>query len=245
MNEYSNKALSNDITAHHPVKTMFDSIAARYDRANHWMSFNLDHRWRRIAISHVLPHTTIQAVDLCAGTLDFSIALLKAFPQSVINAVDFSERMLNYGLHKIPPQHRGVVTILNEDATQTSLPSGEANVVLCGYGMRNIPDQSAALIEISRLLQPGGQFITLDFFRPTTRTAQLFAAVVEKHLIPWMGGFITKEPEAYRYLHDSIANYHTLGSYRALLRAHGFEVSHSTHLAGGITSLIVARKPAL
>jgi demethylmenaquinone methyltransferase / 2-methoxy-6-polyprenyl-1,4-benzoquinol methylase len=224
------------------IQQMFDDIAPTYDKLNRWLSLSSDHTWRARAIAAIAPRLTLRVLDLCAGTLDMTAELLKHHPHAEVTCVDFSQPMLDLGLAKIPTALQSRVTMTCEDALNLSLPDASVDVVVCAFGIRNLPDQIKALTEIHRVLTPDGQFIIIEFFQPTTWSSRLFTKTYGKYVVPWLGGKISHNPEAYEYLHKSTKAFYPLAAYRALLTMHGFHVEKTANLSGGIANLVNARK---
>jgi demethylmenaquinone methyltransferase/2-methoxy-6-polyprenyl-1,4-benzoquinol methylase len=179
-------------------------------------------------------------VDLCAGTLDCTAATLRRFPQSEILAVDFSQEMLDHGLSKVPHVFQNHVSIQCGDVLEMDLPQRSVDVVLCAYGMRNIADQTEILKKIQGWLAPDGELIILEFFKPKGRMSRIFSNTYSKYILPAVGGLVSGDSNAYKYLHDSIQDFYSLSAYRALLAQCGFHVIRNEELTGGITSLVVA-----
>ncbi|MBI2346204.1 MAG: ubiquinone/menaquinone biosynthesis methyltransferase [Deltaproteobacteria bacterium] len=224
------------------IQQLFTQIAPTYDKLNRWLSFSRDRQWRAKAIAAATAKLEMRVVDLCAGTLDLTVACLKRFPHARITAIDFSQRMLDLGLKKVPHVFHAQTDLRCGDALATGLPDRSADCVMCAFGMRNLADQHRALAEIRRLLAPEGEFVMLEFFPPETRLARLFAKTYGRFVIPALGGLIAKNRAAYEHLRDSTASFYPLSAYRALLAQHGFIVTRAEYLSGGICGLIVARK---
>lgn len=226
------------------IQQLFTTIAPTYDTLNHWLSFSRDKQWRTRAIAAASARLEMRVVDLCAGTFDLTLACFKRFPHARVTAVDFSQRMLDLGCAKLPHFFQQQVALRCADATATGLPDRSADLVLCGFGLRNLPDQRRALQEIRRLLAVGGECVILEFFQPTTRIARLFAKTYGRYIVPMLGGLIAKNRAAYEHLRDSTATFYPMPAYRALLTQHGFAIRRAEHLTGGICGLLVAEKIA-
>lgn len=224
------------------ISKMFSDIAPTYDRLNRRLSFKQDLRWRDAAIKHITPKLSHQILDLCAGTLDMTVQLLKHFSHAQITAIDCSQEMLAQGAAKIPYVFRGQVTTQCQDAQQLDCADHTFDSVVCAFGIRNIPDQQRALNEIWRVLVPGGELVILEFFQPTTWFARLFANTYGRFVIPIVGGWLSHHRQAYRYLHESTANFFPLPAYRGLLRQHGFTIRAEQALTGGVATIVVAEK---
>ncbi len=223
-----------------PIADLFSRIAPSYDKLNHLLSFSRDKAWRKKMIDAITPRLSLRVVDLCAGTMDCTVALLRKFPQAEVAAVDFSQEMLDQGFAKVPHVFQNHVSIQCMDVLQMELPPRSVDVVLCAYGMRNIPDQAAILKKIQGWLAPDGELIVLEFFNPRSRMARLFSNTYSKYILPTVGGLISGDSSAYKYLHNSIQEFYSLSAYRALLSQCGFQVVSTEDLTGGITSLVVA-----
>lgn len=223
-----------------PIANLFSRIAPSYDKLNHLLSFSRDKKWRQQMIDAITPRLSLRVVDLCAGTLDCTVQLLRRFPQAEVVAADFSQEMLDQGLAKIPHVFQNHVTVQCVDVLQMEFPQRSVDVVLCAYGMRNIPDQAAILKKIQGWLAPDGELIVLEFFKPKSRIARFFSNTYSKYVLPAVGGLVSGDSSAYKYLHNSIRDFYSLPAYRALLNQCGFHVISDEDLAGGITSLIVA-----
>lgn len=223
-----------------PIADLFSRIAPSYDKLNHLLSFSRDKKWRQKMIAAITPRLSLRVVDLCAGTLDCTVATLRKFPQAEILAVDFSQEMLDQGYAKVPHVFQNHVNIQCGDVLEMNLPPRSVDVVLCAYGMRNIPDQTAILKKIQSWLAPDGELIILEFFKPKSRMARLFSNTYSKYILPTVGGLVSGDSSAYKYLHNSIQEFYSLSAYRALLTQCGFHIMHDEDLTGGITSLVVA-----
>ncbi len=221
---------------------MFTKIAPTYDVINRRLSFAHDQRWRQQAIANLTSKLDYRILDLCAGTMDMTAALLQQFPHAQITAVDFSQAMLNHGRSKIPSVFRPHVDVRCEDVLNLSLPDRSMDAVVCAFGMRNLPDQVRALRQIARVLIPGGEFVILEFFQPTNFLSRLFSMTYGKFLVPLLGKLMSHHPEAYTYLHRSTINFYPLTAYRALLEVNGFTVKKSEALSGGIAHILVANR---
>jgi ubiquinone/menaquinone biosynthesis methyltransferase len=216
---------------------MFARIAPGYDRANTVMSFGIDRHWRRLAVAAAGESVAGDVLDLCAGTMDFS-AMLAGRSRSV-TAVDFCAEMLEAGRGKAP----GAVTIC-ADAREIPLADANFDLVIAGFGLRNVPEPERALREVRRVLRPGGVFVCVDFFRPATPLARLCDLTWNRTVLPWVGGLITGDASAYRYLADSMGAWTDRPGFEALCREAGFERTTGRELFPPIASLVVAHTPA-
>jgi ubiquinone/menaquinone biosynthesis methyltransferase len=221
------------------VRGMFDRIAPTYDLANRVLSGGVDTLWRKAAMSRIPLDGTV--LDLCAGTLDFTL-LLTARGAKHVHALDLSPGMLEVGQKRLQPG--APVTLTVGDAQDLPFDNGLFIGGVCSFGIRNVPDNSLALEELFRVLKPGGRFVVLEFFRPTRWDAKAFHTVFNKVVLPNVGGLISGEREAYAYLADSMEQYLTRTQFCALAERAGFTVLEAKEMLPPVASLVVLEKPA-
>ncbi|MFO1520088.1 MAG: bifunctional demethylmenaquinone methyltransferase/2-methoxy-6-polyprenyl-1,4-benzoquinol methylase UbiE [bacterium] len=224
------------------IRDMFSRIAPRYDLLNRTLSVRIDQLWRKKAVAYLSTTQDLKVLDLCAGTLDLTLEILKRRPGAAVTALDFSEAMLLAGKPKIPASQKDQVTLKVGDAMNLEFPNESYHGVLCGFGIRNVVDNGKAIQEIHRVLKPGGRMIILEFFRPTHWQAKLFHATYGKWVLPRLGSWLSKDPEAYQYLFDSIQNYSTREEFENLTRKNGFRLIASRPLTSHVASIIVGEK---
>lgn len=206
------------------VEAMFDQIAPRYDLANRVLSLGLDQIWRRSAIREL--GQLGRVLDLCTGTMDLTRMLVDAGATEVI-AVDFSAQMLATGQDKLSPDDP--VQIHQADARELPLDDASVDNIICGFGLRNVPELHRAIAECARVLRPGGRLVVLDFFQPDTAVSRLLQGTYNRGVVPLVGGAITGFGDAYRYLNQSIDAFLTADQFVELLSEHGLIGSHRSN----------------
>lgn len=221
------------------VRDMFARIAPGYDRANRWMSMGIDQRWRALAITALGPGARGDVLDLCAGTLDFSLAL-SPMARSV-QAVDFCAEMLEVGRTRLPSG--APVTTICADARALPLADQSVDAAVAGFGIRNVPEPQKALAEVRRVLRPGGRLVVVDFFRPTGIIQRLMAGTYNRVVLPIVGGLITGDAAAYRYLAESMGAWCDRVGFEQMCRDAGFSVVSGRDLFPPVASLVVADVP--
>jgi ubiquinone/menaquinone biosynthesis methyltransferase len=222
------------------VQTMFDRIAPTYDALNRTLSLGIDRRWRRLAVDALGDLSYARVLDLCAGTGDLANEVKKRCPTAYVIATDFSSAMLVAG------KKSGKIdgSAVRADALRLPFPDRKFDAAICGFGVRNLDDPLTGLREAVRVLAPGGRFVVLDFFRPTTRARRILHAIYDRNVLPAVGGLVSGDASAYRYLASSMTRFVTRIGYEALARDAGFTVERSEDLfPGGIASLLLLRKP--
>ena len=226
------------------VQKLFDSIAPRYDLLNGLLSLRTDRLWRKAAVREISAPDYRRVLDLCAGTLALTKALLEASPSCRVTAVDFSEAMLRKGWEDLPKSLQSAVGPMIADAMELELPPRSFDAVMCAYGMRNIDDNEQVLGRLRDILRPGGKLVVLEFFRPEGLINKMFNATYAQFVIPTLGRIVSGNTDAYRYLRDSVRHYYTPTAYRELLKQIGYRKVTVRPLTGGITHLVTAEAPA-
>jgi demethylmenaquinone methyltransferase / 2-methoxy-6-polyprenyl-1,4-benzoquinol methylase len=224
------------------VRTMFSSIAPRYDLLNHLLSFNVDRRWRRRAIQKLDWPRAPSGVylDLCAGTLDVAAELSTqpGFVGSVIGA-DFAVPMLQAGRKK---GRRTRVHPVGADALLLPLPKDSVAGAVVAFGARNLADLDAGLREVLRVLRPGGRFVILEFSTPRASVIRAAYHFYFHRLLPRIGGFVSGNHGAYRYLPESVSRFPSEEELATRLREAGFGHVEWESLTLGVAAIHVATK---
>jgi ubiquinone/menaquinone biosynthesis methyltransferase len=216
------------------VRRMFDRISPTYDLLNRMLSFGIDQRWRRHALDtleRTLPPGPL--LDLCAGTLDLSLALRRRFADRKIVSLDFARDMLLAGRPKLDSS-----ALVVADAMHLPLRSSSLAGIVCGFGMRNLADPKRGLAEAHRVLAPGGTLVVLEFFRPTRLPTRVFHALYGRVVLPMLGRIVSGDGEAYRYLSRSMEGFLTVDEFSAAMREVGFREVQATDLTFGVATLV-------
>ena len=228
------------------VQHMFDEIAPTYDRANHLVSLGLDRMWWRRAARKfrpVLARPEAEILDLCCGTGDMTAALLRYRPEATsahpITGLDFSARMLSIARRK-HPQSR--VVFVEGDAMNLPYPDNSLDLITAAFGFRNLSNYAGGLAEIHRVLRPGGEFGILECNQPGGLVGVLYSLYF-KRILPLLGGLISGQPAAYRYLPASVERFPRPPQMLALIRETGFAGASWTSYTLGTAGLYRATKP--
>jgi demethylmenaquinone methyltransferase/2-methoxy-6-polyprenyl-1,4-benzoquinol methylase len=224
------------------VRAMFSDIAHRYDLLNHLLSLNIDRGWRRAAIAALeWPKAPAgRYLDLCSGTMDLAASLAGAagFRGRVL-AADFSERMLSFGRRKIVSLPvRPVVA----DAIALPLRDRSCDGALVAFGVRNLGDLDSGLAEAARVLRPGGRFVILEFTTPRSPLIRGAYQLYFNHVLPRVGGLLSGNRGAYRYLPESVARFPSESELAARLERAGFRAVSWRSLTLGIAAIHVGTR---
>ncbi len=219
------------------VRTLFATIADRYDLITVVLSYGRDRAWKRRLLRLAPPLDGLRVLDLATGTGD--IAYLAHDAGAQVTGLDVTTRMIQLAVAKRPGAARP--RFLVGDMTALPLAAGSFDVVTTGYGLRNVPDLGGAIDEIARVLKPGGLLLSLDFDRPE----QPFIRAVYLAYLTVVGGalgwFLHRDPDTYRYIPESIRQYPGAAGVVRLLRARGFATASTRAVLGGFMAIHEAR----
>ena len=228
------------------IVDMFNHIAPTYDVANRVLSLGVDVSWRKFACRYMLEifkNKSINIVDVACGTGDMMglwSEISKEFGVEVksLTGIDPSSGMLKEARAKFPN-----FKFIEAYADNTMLASGEAQILSISYGIRNVVERKAALREFNRVLADGGYVVVLEF---TKRQKKGFITALRdfylSKILPSIGGFISKNKEAYEYLPSSIENFLDAKSFCDELVEAGFEIELCKGFSMDISTLFIAKK---
>ncbi len=246
------------------VQRMFDTIAPTYDISNHTLSAGIDRYWwfraaRAFRTTLQRPESVI--LDLCCGTGDMTLALLKHRPKNPgtpsqtalssetgsippgqpapILAVDFSHQMLSRGAQKFRPHP---IIPIEADALHLPIASNSIDLVTSAFGFRNLANYEEGLAELFRVLRPGGQIGILDCNQPDGLVGALYNLYFKK-VLPRVGGLISGQSAAYSYLPASVERFPRPPRMLQLIRSAGFNSATWTGYTLGTAGLYQATKP--
>jgi ubiquinone/menaquinone biosynthesis methyltransferase len=225
------------------TRKMFEGIAPTYDRINRVLSMNNDMKWRRNAVAMMAKggFSPKRILDLCAGTGDFTLAVKERFPEAEVVLVDFAKPMLKIAREKLG-QASGI-EIITGDAQSVPFCDMSFDAVLCGFGLRNLDDPQKGLHEMGRLLNPGGRAVVLDFFKPEGAITKFVHRLYVKTVVPRVGGGLSKDPAAYRYLPDSADRFFAIEDARKRMGGANIgDVEAQSMMFGVVHSLVGTRR---
>jgi demethylmenaquinone methyltransferase/2-methoxy-6-polyprenyl-1,4-benzoquinol methylase len=220
------------------VREMFAGIAGRYDFLNHFLSGNIDKRWRRIVadkLRDVLDRPDAIVLDVACGTGDLSIELARNSKARVIGS-DFCRPMLSIAAEKIGALDK-IIPLVEGDAMSLSFPDRTFDAVTIAFGLRNLSNFEDGIHELNRILKPGGKFAVLEFSSPVIPGFRQIFNFYFSHVLPVLGGAVSGSRGAYEYLPDSVLKFPNQKSLASLLERSGFRDVEYQNLTGGIAAL--------
>ena len=211
------------------MRSMFSTVAPRYDFITRAFSYGMDGHWKRTGVDRAqLPKRPV-VLDLASGTGDFSLMVQERYPGARCVAVDLTERMLTLA------RGRGVRHAVCGDAGLLPFPDRSFDCVFVGYGLRNFPKLDVAVNEIGRVTRPGGALVSLDFFLPANAVMRhLYLGYLYAQGAFW-GTVLHGQPRVYTYIPDSLRSFVSIDDFTSLLRRTGYRnVDARKYILGGI-----------
>ncbi len=226
------------------IQEMFDGIAPSYDRLNHLMSLNVDRLWRRYALKEIVDGSVQQILDVACGTGDSTIAIAKAAgPGSRVIGADISEGMMALVMEKAA--HEGVhdrIRLKVADGENLPFPEDAFHRVTCAFGIRNFEHKEQGLKEFLRVLKPSGKAVILELSVPRNKVLRRLYDLYFLHILPWVGGKVSGDKAAYRYLPASVHAFPAPEVFCAMMRETGFRDVRCRSFTFGLCRMFVGRK---
>jgi len=225
------------------VEEMFDQISRRYDFLNHFLSLNIDKIWRKRAIKLLRPHQPKKILDIATGTADFAIAANKLNPEHV-TGIDLSEGMLSIGRKKLKSKGLDqIIELRKADSENLPFEPDTFDAAIVAFGVRNFESLEKGLVEIHRVLKPGGVFIVLEFSQPRKPPFRQLYFFYFNRILPSLGRMVSKDNRAYTYLPESVKEFPDGTAFISILEKTGYEKCNWLPQTFGIASIYEAQKP--
>ena len=224
------------------VGRMFNRIAARYDLLNHLLSGGSDFYWRKVALDAIGLKPDALILDLCVGTADLALGAMRRNqgPHLVVG-VDLALDMMRIGQEKAA-QLNGVRFVCG-NAEELPFKENEFDGAMVAFGVRNLADIPVGLKNIHHTLKPGGRFVVLELSRPRMAGFRDLYQVYFRHVLPRLGGLISGDGSAYRYLHTSVMEFPERERFIDLMDQAGYTATGYRDLSMGIATLYWGEKP--
>ena len=235
------------------IQQMFDGIAPSYDRLNHIMSLGVDKLWRKRAVKEIIGtddgvgdrrRHALKVLDIACGTGDSTIAIAKAGgAQTKVIGADISSGMMDFVMEKAA--RAGVtdrIKLMVADGTALPFEDCSFDVVTCSFGIRNFEDKAAGLREFFRVLKPGGKLVILELSVPSRPWLRKLYDIYFMHVMPLIGGMISGDKAAYKYLPASVHAFPAPEVFCAMMREAGFRDVRCRSFTFGLCRMFVGRK---
>jgi len=224
------------------VVKMFNDIAPTYDKLNHLLSLNVDKSWRKKAVKRIMQHKPQRLLDIACGTGDFAIALAQAGVPEV-KGIDISEGMLEVGRQKV--KELGLnIEMKVDDSECLSLEDNSIDAVSVAFGVRNFEHLQQGLNEMCRVLRPEGMVCVLELSVPSNPILLWGYKLYFLHVLPFFGGLISGNRQAYKYLPASVLNFPKPDAFCEMLRKAGFQQVEARAFTFGLCRMFIGIKPS-
>ena len=230
-----------------PLERMFNEVPGRYDLVNRLITLGQDERWRKRAAEECMAGNPSCVLDLCTGTGDLALWMAKNAKESIrIYALDYSEPMLDLARNKAGRRKIDRIKFLQGDAAHLPYEPGSLDSVGIAFAFRNLtyknPDRDRFLAEIFRVIKENGKFVIVESSQPSNRTLKGFFRIYLRVFVAGLGGLVSGQRGAYRYLAASAKNFSDPQEIKDLLLDTGFKKVEHKALLGGAAGLTIAVK---
>lgn len=239
--------LENNQEKQDKIVGMFDDIASTYDKANRVLSMGIDIQWRKKGCDkafEILGKKELgQVTDVATGTGDLLIYWKEQAAKNSVSIDKYVGIDPSIGMLEVARRKVDFAEFIEGKAQALPLFDESSDVVSISYGIRNVVDRVEALQEFNRVLKPGGLVVILEFTKQ--ERSGIIDKIVDfgmKNVLPRVGGFISKNYEAYKYLPESIEEFLTTEMLAKELEEAGFEMKYTKSFSMGISTLLVAQK---
>lgn len=230
-----------------PLLKMFKAVPPSYDLLNRMLTLRMDEKWRKRAANECLKENPAQVLDLCTGTGDLALRLRKTAPhQTQISALDYSPPMLQRAEIKAKKRNLNNIRFQHGDVADLPFPDNHFDAVGIAFAFRNLtfhnPDREVFIREIIRVIKPDGRFVVVETSQPQSKTLRSLYHFYMKWISAPVGGLLSGQWGAYRYLAHSACNYWNADEASEFLKKSGFTEVTAHPLVGGIAAIYVAIK---
>ena len=230
------------------IVTMFDDIASTYDLTNRVLSMGIDIKWRRTACEkayEILNNKELEQItDVACGTGDLLLFWKEYADKKGVDVQNYVGVDPSVGMLEVARKKIDFAEFKEGKAQELPVEDASTELISISYGIRNVVDRVEALQEFYRALKPKGIVVILEFTKQEREG--IFDKVVDfgmKKVLPRVGGLISKNYEAYKYLPDSIEGFLTTEMLEKELVEAGFEMKYTKSFTMGISTLLIAQKP--
>ena len=228
------------------LQSYYSRIYRRYDLVNRIFTFGLDKKWRNHTIRECLSLSPSRVLDLCCGTGDLAIGLCRqASSETIVTGYDLNKEML--GIARIKADKYGVSPrFLQGNAGSMPFQDEEFDCITIGFGFRNLtfenPERDLHISEMTRVLRKGGSLFILESSKPDNIILKKIYAFYVKNVLVPVGGILSGEWNAYRYLSKSSSGFYSFEQLEDLLRKFGLQLTMNRKFMFGSANLLVAKK---
>ncbi|HXW31840.1 MAG TPA: class I SAM-dependent methyltransferase [Acidimicrobiales bacterium] len=197
------------IASNRLARQLFHGLPSRYDSLAEWLSFFQNRRWRAALVEAMSSGHPGIVLDVATGTAGVALALRERTGAGVVG-VDVTEAMIRRGAAAVAGAGvTGVVLVLGR-GEQLPFPDGWFDAVSFTYLLRYVEDPAATLVELARVLRPGGTLANLEFLVPGNRFWRWWWWLYTRAVLP-LAGLVMGGPQwmrVGRFLGPSISRHY-------------------------------------
>jgi demethylmenaquinone methyltransferase / 2-methoxy-6-polyprenyl-1,4-benzoquinol methylase len=223
------------------VRSVFDSVASKYDIMNDLMSMGLHRLWKAYTMGASGAAAGHRVLDIASGTGDLAQAFAKRVgPQGMVVHTDINEAMLSEGRDRLTNEGVILPTTLC-DAEHLPFADHSFDIVSVAFGLRNMTNKDQALREMCRVLKPGGRLLVLEFSKvakPLEKAYDWYSF----NVLPKIGKFVANDEASYRYLAESIRMHPDQDTLKGMMKDAGFGHVDVHNLTAGVVALHMGLK---
>jgi len=228
----------------YPLQDYYSRIYKTYDLVNHLFTFGQDRNWRKHTVNACLAGHPEHVLDLCCGTGDLAVSISRAASTPTrITGYDLNPEMLALAREKASGT---AIDFIQGDAGSMPFADSEFDCITIGFGFRNLtwenPDRDAFLGEISRIMKPGARLLILESAVPRNPFVGFFYRLYLMLVLVPLGGLLSGDWKAYRYLARSSSGFYDFASLQSMLRPHRLDLALGRKFLLGSVNLLVATK---
>jgi demethylmenaquinone methyltransferase/2-methoxy-6-polyprenyl-1,4-benzoquinol methylase len=224
------------------VAQMFDNIAFRYDFLNSLLSLGIHKGWRKKCVKLLAENKPNTILDVATGTADFAMECVKIGPQKIIG-VDISEGMMKFGREKIKKAGLDkLITLQYGDAETLDFKDDTFDAIVVGFGVRNFENLEKGLVNLRRVLKPGGKIVVLEFSNPRNGFIKWVYNFYFNKVTPFIGRMFSKDIRAYTYLPESVKAFPDNERFVEILNKLGYTHTSFKSVSFGIAAIYSASK---
>ncbi|WP_353571465.1 bifunctional demethylmenaquinone methyltransferase/2-methoxy-6-polyprenyl-1,4-benzoquinol methylase UbiE [Candidatus Albibeggiatoa sp. nov. BB20] len=219
------------------VRHVFDSVAAKYDIMNDFMSMGIHRIWKKMTLDIANVKEGHKVLDLAGGTGDLALKFSKQVGTTgQVVLADINDSMLEVGRERL--LNKGVVVDYAQVNAET-LPFADNsfNLITIAFGLRNVTDKDAALASMLRVLKPGGRLLVLEFSELQVKPLRPVYDWYSFNILPVLGKVVTNDSESYKYLAESIRMHPNQEALKQMMEHTGFGRCEYYNLSAGLVAL--------
>jgi demethylmenaquinone methyltransferase/2-methoxy-6-polyprenyl-1,4-benzoquinol methylase len=224
------------------VRSMFNSIAGRYDFLNHFLSAGIDFHWRKKTIRILNQRHPKKILDIATGTGDLAIEAVKLKPLKIVG-IDIAEDMLAIGREKIRKKKLSdLISFETGDCENLRFGDLTFDAVMVAFGVRNFENLQKGLSEMYRVLNENGIAVILEFSKPGQFPVKQIYSFYFRYILPRIGRMVSGNRSAYTYLPESVGSFPSGDNFIQLFSSAGFSDVTCRPLTFGIASVYTGIK---